>query len=241
MDVNAVPPVSILQPIDTYLVHFLNKRVPKLQARDSGIWWGTLPKLQLMLRKASNTLYVNGKMDHTQMHNYRMAVTEREVINGCLSITKDLKDHVIIYTRIINNINLQNLKRASAFIDIADRKVDQEAVGLLAHYRDKLLPKKMSDNNAIYKKYNVEWIGREGLATETHEEYLTDFINHFYKNVLKLVDRAMKKEDTSAQGKIVTELLQHLHACLNSVEVFYGRTDGKRLKIFYFVVMYLKT
>ena len=38
MDVNAVPPVSILQPIDTYLVHFLNKRVPKLQARDSGIW-----------------------------------------------------------------------------------------------------------------------------------------------------------------------------------------------------------
>ena len=37
-DFNAVPPVSILQPIDTYLVHFLNKRVPKLQARDSGIW-----------------------------------------------------------------------------------------------------------------------------------------------------------------------------------------------------------
>ena len=132
-DLNAVPPESILQPIDTHLVHFLNKRVPKLQARDAGIWWGTLPKLQLMLRKASNTLYVNGKMTHEQMHNYRMAVTEREVINGCLSITKDLKDHVIIYTRIINNINLQNLKRASAFIDIADRKVDQEAVGLLAH------------------------------------------------------------------------------------------------------------
>ena len=46
-DFNAVPPVSILQPIDTYLVHFLNKRVPKLQARDAGIWWGTLPKMQV--------------------------------------------------------------------------------------------------------------------------------------------------------------------------------------------------
>merc|ERR1712020_876894 len=167
MDVNAVPPVSILQPIDTYLVHFLNKRVPKLQARDSGIWWGTLPKMQLMLRKASNTLYVNGKMTHEQMHNYRMAVTEREVINGCLSIEKDLKDHIIIYTRIINNINLQNLKRASAFIDIADRKVDQEAVGLLAHYRDTLLPKKCGDTGTILKRYNVEWIGRQGLASET--------------------------------------------------------------------------
>ena len=92
-------------------------------------------KTQLMLRKASHTLYVNGKMTHEEMHNYHMAVTEREVINGCLSITKDVKDHIIIYTRIINNINLQNLKRASAFIDINDRKVDQEAVKLLAHYR----------------------------------------------------------------------------------------------------------
>ena len=48
---------------------------------------------------------------------FRMAVTEREVINGCLSVD-NVKDHVIIYTRILNNINLQNLKRASAFIDI---------------------------------------------------------------------------------------------------------------------------
>ena len=55
-DFNAVPPVSILQPIDTYLIHFLNKRVPKLQARDSGIWWGTLYKMQLMLRKVTISL-----------------------------------------------------------------------------------------------------------------------------------------------------------------------------------------
>lgn len=182
-----------------------------------------------MLRKASHTLYVNGKMTFDEMHNYQMAVTEREVINGCLSIEKDVKDHIIIYTRIINNINLQNLKRASAFIDIADRKVDQEAIKLLAIYRDEKLPKKMKEHNAIYKRYNVEWIGREGLAPETHEEYLNDFINHFYKNVLKLVDRAMRKEDTSAQGKIVTELLQHLHACNNSVEVFYGRVDELKI------------
>ena len=79
--------------------------------------------------------------------------------------------------------------------------MDQEAVKLLATYRDELLPKKMKEHNGIYKRYNVEWIGREGLAPETHEEYLNDFINHFYKNVLKLVDRAMRKEDTSAQVK----------------------------------------
>ncbi len=28
-----------------------------------------------------------------------------------------------------------------------------------------------------------------------------EFINHFYKNVLKLIDRAMRKEDNSPQAK----------------------------------------
>lgn len=68
-------------------------------------------------------------------------------------------------------------------------------------------------------RYNVEWIGREGLDPETHQEYLQHFITHFYKHITKLVDRAMRKEDSSAQGQIVTEILQHLHACNNSVRV----------------------
>ena len=49
-----VPPESILLPITTHLKHFLNKRQPKLQARDAGIWWGTLGKMQLLLRKGAN-------------------------------------------------------------------------------------------------------------------------------------------------------------------------------------------
>ena len=68
-----------------------------------------------MLRKASHTLYVNGKMNHEQMHNYHMAVTEREVINGCLSVD-NVKDHVIIYTRQkINKTLLTALVRLSHF------------------------------------------------------------------------------------------------------------------------------
>lgn len=64
------------------------------------------------------------------------------------------------------------------------------------------------------------------MDTETHDEYLNHFIAHFYKNIVKLVDRAMRKEDSSAQGQIVTEILQHLHACNNSVKVFYGREEN---------------
>jgi hypothetical protein len=225
-DNNKVPPESILLPITTHLVHFLNKRQPKLQARDAGIWWGTLGKLQLMLRKAAKALFANDKFTESEMHNYRMAVTEREVQNGCITMPDNyVKDHVIIYTRILNNINLQNLKRASAFIDIMDRHIDQEAQDFLSYYRDVLAKNKMLNNKGIYKRYEIEWIGREGLANETHDAYLKEFINHFYKNVLKLIDRAMRKEDNSPQGKIVTELLQHLHSCKNNCDVFYGRKE----------------
>ena len=71
----------------------------------------------------------------------------------------------------------------------------------------------------------MEWIGRDGLGNDPHDEYLQNFISHFYRNIARLVDRAMRKEDSSPQGQIVTEILQHLHACNNSVKVFYGREN----------------
>lgn len=222
-DSNAVPPISVLQPISSILINFNNKRIPKLQAEDQAIWWDTLAKFQKLFRKAAIALYQQGKMDKDAMHNYYMSVTEREVINGILNV-KNTKNHCLAYIRYINNINLQNLKKASLFVDIINRSLDVESTKLLANLRDERLPAKIETSNI--QKYTVEWIGREGLDPETHEEYLKHFITHFYKNIIKLVDRAMRKEDSSAQGQIVTEILQHLHACNNSVKVFYGREDN---------------
>ncbi|XP_023701873.1 NACHT and WD repeat domain-containing protein 2 isoform X2 [Cryptotermes secundus] len=219
-DSNAVPPVSVLQPISSILVNFNNKRIPKLQQHDQAVWWDTLGKMQKLLRKAALSLANSGKIDRDTMHNYFMSVTEREVINGVLNV-QNTKNHCLAYVRYINNINLQNLKKASLFVDILNRSLDTEACKLLANLRDERLPAKIESTNI--QRYTVEWIGREGLDTETHEEYLQHFITHFYKNITKLVDRAMRKEDSSAQGQIVTEILQHLHACNNSVKVFYGR------------------
>lgn len=221
-DSNAVPPVCILQPISSILVNFNNKRVPKLQQEDQAKWWDTLDRMQKLLRKAATTLFAQGQLDFDSMHNYLMSVTEREVIRGILNV-RNTKNHCLAYVRYINNINLQNLRRAGLFIDIANRAVDAEAIKLLANLRDERLPAKIEPTNL--QRYTVEWIGRDGLATDTHEEYLQNFVAHFYRNIARLVDRAMRKEDSSPQGQIVTEILQHLHACNNSVKVFYGRED----------------
>ncbi|XP_026300938.1 NACHT and WD repeat domain-containing protein 2 isoform X2 [Apis mellifera] len=221
-DSNAVPPTSILQPISSILKNFNNKRIPKLQQEDQAIWWDTMVKMQKLFRKGAQSLYNSGKFDKDTMHNYFMSVTEREVINGILNV-KNTKNHCLAYIRYINNINLQNLRKASLFLDIVNRGLDNEASKLLANLRDERLPQKIETINL--QRYTVEWIGREGLDPETHSEYLQHFITHFYRNIIKLVDRAMRKEDSSAQGQIITEILQHLHACNNSVKVFYGRED----------------
>ena len=65
----------------------------------------------------------------------------------------------------------------------------------------------MVREGGIYKQFQVEWVGRDGLSPDTHERYLNEFVNHFYKHVLKLVDRAMKKEDNSEQVTIFCAIL----------------------------------
>jgi hypothetical protein len=226
VDSNCVPPVSILQPISSILINFINKRVPKLQAEDQAIWWDTLTKMQKLLRKGAASLYAQGKIDKETQHNYFMSVTEREVINGILNV-KNTKNHTLGYVRYINNINLQNLKKASNYVDILNRSLDTEAAKYLGDLRDVRVPARIEESN--FQRYTIEWIGKEGLAEETHQEYLDQFISHFYKNMVKLIDRAMRKEDSSPQGQIVTEILQHLHACNNSVKIFYGREDTLEL------------
>ena len=134
-DTNAVPHIFILQPISSILVNFNNKRVPKLQSQDQAIWWDTLNKMQKLLRKAAHMCRVNGQIDDEIMHNYFMSVTEREVINGILK-PELTKPHCLAYVRYINNINLQNIKKASNFLDIVNRGLDTEAARLLANLRD---------------------------------------------------------------------------------------------------------
>jgi hypothetical protein len=76
------------------------------------------------------------------------SVTEREVINGLLKV-RNTKNHVLAYVRYINNINLQNLRRAGLFIDIANRALDAEAVRLLANLRDERMPAKIEPSNLM--------------------------------------------------------------------------------------------
>ena len=107
-DTNNIPAVSVLQPIDTHLKNFLNKKEPAYQAKDAAAWWMIQSKLQEMLRKAAKALFINEEFSEDEKHNYFMSVTEREVLNGCVNV-KNVK----VYT--IQNLFFQKHIQISTF------------------------------------------------------------------------------------------------------------------------------
>jgi hypothetical protein len=83
---------------------------------------------------------------YQDLYSKFLAVTEREVINGVLSVD-NTKAHCLAYLRYINNINLQNIKKASNFLDIINRGLDTEAARLLGNLRDERIPDKIETSN----------------------------------------------------------------------------------------------
>jgi hypothetical protein len=65
-------------------------------------------------------------------------VTEQEVVRGIL-MSENNTDHTFAFIRKINNINIPLFAHSCKYIDInfAERKIDQEAIDLLADLRDR--------------------------------------------------------------------------------------------------------
>ncbi|XP_071108697.1 NACHT and WD repeat domain-containing protein 2-like [Haliotis cracherodii] len=222
VDENSVPPVYILQPISSILTNFNNKRHPRLQEQDQSTWWETFSKLQRIIRKAAQVLFITKKIDREQMHNYFMSVTEREIERGILK-ARDVEEHCLAYVRDISNINTTLLRIAGKFVDFASRNVDGEAQKFLKILRDEKIPKVLSASNIA--RFVVEWSGKDGIDSETHKDYFEQFIDHFYQNIIRLVDNAMSKHERLAGDVIYTESLQHMHACRMFCTVFRGREE----------------
>ncbi|XP_076470740.1 NACHT and WD repeat domain-containing protein 2-like [Babylonia areolata] len=219
-DRNSVPPVYVLQPISSNFPNFNNKRHQRLMDMDQNAWWETLGKLQRIVRKSAQVLFLAKKLNRDQVHNYFMSVTEREVERGILK-AKDTDEHCLAYVRDIANINITLLRMACKFVDVAANSVDNDAQKLLKTLRDERLPHALTSSNV--SRFSVEWSGKEGIDEESHRAYFDAFCDKFFTDVTRLIDSAMAKHVKLANDPVFSEPLQHLHACRNHVSAFQGR------------------
>ena len=203
-DLNCVPPLYILQPITSILPNFLNSRKVKLQQADQEEWFKTMLELQKYILKGTELLKHSSKISEKEYLKFRMSVLEREFTKGILE-AGDTKEDCLAFTRMMTNINSSDQDRLPLYLDTnADGSQDlvaSEAVNQLRE--DKLV-------SVIYKRnlksYRINWNNRSGLSLETHDQYIREFVNDFYKAVIRLADRGAKKFDCSELGVLKLEL-----------------------------------
>ena len=63
------------------------------------------------------------------------------------------------------------------------------------------------------------------FSPTAYDEYMKSFLQDFYVNVTKLVDKAMKVVDTSIRGIMANEIHKHLYICVENAKKFLGRED----------------
>eukprot|EP00094_Tigriopus_californicus_P008486 TCALIF_08178-PA protein Name:"Similar to KIAA1239 Leucine-rich repeat and WD repeat-containing protein KIAA1239 (Homo sapiens)" AED:0.19 eAED:0.24 QI:10/0.13/0.1/0.83/0.62/0.73/30/118/1888 len=247
IDSNSVPPEMILQPISTALPNFLNSMAPKLQETDQKIWWNILCTFQNLFQEAAlylckvdeirisvlgfqeAALYLckTDQISMERMKSFQHSVIEREVHEGIIR-AKETKGSSLAFLRKINNINLADQRRgegqkAMHYVDIKDTKQDKEASQMMSELTELKIPERLERHN--WKVYELDWVGMSGQSKEGFDKYMTEFIFDYYKSVIRLIDKAMRKTDNSVRGTIANEILIHLHQCVDESKRFHGREN----------------
>ena len=81
----------------------------------------------------------------------------------------------------------------------------------------------------MYFRFDVEWTGKEGIDRNSHKEYLHNFCEIFYSEMVRLIDDGVASQEVLSTEAIYTEVQQHAHSCNNIVNYFKGRDDKVQL------------
>ncbi|PAA84392.1 hypothetical protein BOX15_Mlig005707g1 [Macrostomum lignano] len=219
-DANIVPPVQVLQPISSILIHFNNKGMQKMMEAHQNEWWSTMSSMQVIFRQAADALFAQGKLDADQRHNYFMSVTERENIHGILTAESNHR-HTLAFLRQLEGISLENWRTARNFIDMSGPEVDREAQRLMDDLRDRKIPECLRASSII--RYSQPWVDPSGIHLDTHKEYIDQFCDTFYTRLVKLIDRGARRNRLVSKDATLAEILQHLLVCAKLCELFQGR------------------
>uniref|UniRef100_A0A1I8II55 WD_REPEATS_REGION domain-containing protein n=1 Tax=Macrostomum lignano TaxID=282301 RepID=A0A1I8II55_9PLAT len=221
-DENSVPPVYVLQPVSSVLVHFASKGFQRLMEAHQNEWWATMAYLQRLLRSAADALCRDGVFSQEQRHNFFMSVTERENLHGILT-AKNCHLHCLAFIRHLEGINLANAAAARGFIDMAagGDGVDEEAQLLMQRLRDRSIPACLPA--AAIAEFRQPWIDPAGICEATHSEYIGEFCESFYQRTAQLIDLGAERNKLPSNDPTLAEVLHHMHLCNRLCQNFHGR------------------
>lgn len=106
--------------------------------------------------------------------------------------------------------------------------LDQESNQLLTNLRERL-ENILPDSNI--NKFETKWDPTSGVSLKTHQEYLNNFGQTFFKTVIKQTNEFLKENNmknielSSFEEEIFQDLFDHATLCEKCALKFYGRED----------------
>ncbi|XP_013413262.1 NACHT domain- and WD repeat-containing protein 1 isoform X2 [Lingula anatina] len=232
-DYNALPPVYVLQPINSKIPHFGNTdpEQEKLAKEAHAKWVKIFTTLQHILRHAVDHAVKKKLISEERRNNYFVSVTAGEIERGIFK-AKEVNRRSLCYAREIPNIDKFQFgaQDPSTRIYVDTRRhgdkvvVDHEAVSLLQDLKRKLRKKL----KIKYSSQTVVWFPR-GIDPNTqlnHAEYidkLTKQITADMEGLINVAHQEKTNNEKTAYWKLRSEVLYHHHIYMAHTGTFCGR------------------
>ncbi|RNA44129.1 NACHT and WD repeat domain-containing 2 [Brachionus plicatilis] len=191
LDTNQVPSVHRLLPISKIVPTYLSNE-PKVREHSQIFWEKLKNKLSILLRILADRAFNKKLIDKFQRDRYFISITEKEILSGIMQ-DNDPDSNCLCFFRNIENLeqNLddQSIGRFTDVIKNNDKKeLDLDAKKLLTLLIDEKISSKLNSKNI--EKFNVKWSNNK---IENLEAYLESFGSAFYRQIIRLVDKAVER------------------------------------------------
>eukprot|EP00049_Salpingoeca_infusionum_P015661 m.306518 g.306518 ORF g.306518 m.306518 type:complete len:2218 (-) comp15923_c1_seq2:58-6711(-) len=229
LDTNTIPAQYWLLPVTEHLQHFLEQKNMDKRRADRGKWWEYFEQMSAALRTAALQAFAGDTPEaKATRHRYIQSITEDEIVNGLLDIPLETRTKQCLWLR-RNIVDLDQYKttddsRISAFTDMQDGKVDEEAEKLLYELREERVAKALPPSCVL--EYDVKYAPNKGIdpSDPEHRSYLDTMTQDFVEKMLATV-----RMNYTAQASAVTvhdtirEIAKHLNHRDQYTQAFAGR------------------
>ncbi|ELU00304.1 hypothetical protein CAPTEDRAFT_145931, partial [Capitella teleta] len=228
-DSNAIPPVYLLQTIDSVRENLKPKNARLIIGDKEPEWSEARLSLKRLLQRGVEYCLLGGSMVESDVHGYLSSDLEKECRQGVL-FSPDPENCCHIFHRCIVDLkNYVNHPKASKFMEITYNereerlRVDEEADKNLNVLLEEKISKWLRMGNV--SNFSVLWKHDVGIHPELHKEYLEEFCSTFELKLKSMIDSTALTQMSEPLPQIVDEVFQHWLAIKNCIIHFRGRED----------------
>ncbi|CAG2228574.1 unnamed protein product [Mytilus edulis] len=187
------------------------------------MWKDTQKTVQEILEDAARTCLESNKISKEKFLKYTSSEIHQEIQQGILN-QSDRDDKCLFFSRLVSNMDdLLTSSKRPKFLDILPCNNEQDInAEIAANSLRKEVLGNLDSNNS---RENFVDFSTNGIHYKNVDEYTQNVCRYLHNSVKKLIDYAVKNQNTLHSDNLYREVVQHWHASINSSQPFVGRDN----------------